>query len=166
MGPRAERSRVAPSLPLSLSTAPCSWSLVSPQCRVHSGLGATCPCVLPCPGPGAVTTVPLIKGRQTRTAALCFFPCFVGQRRSALGWWVQTLLEQVWGCLVSVCVQGMRCPQGTSPRLSIGDEGPNSTVPLPNLQTGVAANLGSVATCGKAALGCLKLWAFPNRCFH
>lgn len=53
-------------------------------------------------------------------AALCFFPCSVGQRRSALGWWVQMLLEQVWGawCL-SVCVQGHVLPQGTPPRLSI-----------------------------------------------
>lgn len=50
-----------------------------------------------------------------------------------------------------------RPPQGTSPRLSIGNEGRSSTVPLPNLQTGVATNLSSVAVCGRAALERLSL---------
>lgn len=110
-------------------------------------------------------TIPLIKGRLTQIAALCFFPCSVGQRRSALGWWVQMLLEQVWGCLVSVCVfRGMCCPQGSPPRLSIGDEGPSSTVPFPYLQIGVAANLSSVTMCGRAALGHLSL-DLPQQAF-
>lgn len=139
--PRAECCRAVPSLPLCPTAAPCFCRVVSSQCRVCLDLRATCPCALPCPGPGAVTTIPLIKGRLTQMAALCFFPCSVGQRRSALGWWVQALLEQVWGCLVSVCV----CPQGTPPRLSIAGEGPSSTVLFP-LQTGAAANLSSV-TC-------------------
>lgn len=104
MEPRAECSRAVPSLHLCPSAAPCFWRVVSSQCRVCLDLRAPCPCASPCPGPGAVTTVPLIKGRLTQIAALCFFPCSVGQRRSAPGWWVHMLLEQVWGCLVSVCV--------------------------------------------------------------
>lgn len=60
--------------------------------------------------------------------------------------------------------RGMCCPQGTSPGLSIGDEGPNSSVPLPNLQTGVAANLSSVAMCGRPALGHLNL-GLPQQLF-
>lgn len=113
--PRAECCRAVPFLPLCPSVAPCFWRVVSSQCRVCLDLGATCPCALPCPGPGAVTTIPLIKGRLTQIAALCFFPCSVGQRRSALGWWVQVLLEQVWGCLVSVCVCTGACAAPRAP---------------------------------------------------
>lgn len=54
-------SRAVPSLPLS----PSFWRAASPQCRVRLGLSASCPYAFPSPGPGAVTTVPLIKGRQT-----------------------------------------------------------------------------------------------------
>lgn len=95
MEPRAECCRAVPSLPHCPSAAPSFWRMVNFQCRVCLNLRATYPCALPCPGRNAVTTIPLIKGRLTQIAALCFFPCSVGQRRSALGWWVQVLLEQV-----------------------------------------------------------------------
>lgn len=101
------------TFPASLSQC-CSILLENGEFPVQGVFGPQghLPRALPCPGPGAVTTIPLIKGRLTQIAALCFFPCSVGQRRPALGWWVQVLLEQVWGCLVSVCVQGHMLPPG------------------------------------------------------
>lgn len=110
---RAECCRAVPSLPLCPSAAPCFWKVVSSQCRVCLDLRVSCPCALPCPGPGAVTTIPLIKGRLTQIAALCFFPCSVGQRRSALGGGCKCCWSRCGGawCL-SVCVQGHVLPPG------------------------------------------------------
>lgn len=66
---------------------------------------------------------------------------------------------------VCLCVsRGMCCPQGALPRLSIGDEGPSSTVLFRVLQIGVAANLSSVTVCGRAALGQLSL-DLPQQAF-
>lgn len=66
---------------------------------------------------------------------------------------------------VCLCVyRGRCCPQGTPPRLSIGDEGPSSIVLFPVPQTGVAANLSSVTMCGRAALGHLSL-DLPQQAF-
>lgn len=67
------------------------------------------------------------------------------------------------GVCLCVC-RGMCCPQGTPPRLSIGDQGPSSPLLLPVLQIGVAANLSSLAMCGRAALGHLSL-DLPQQAF-